>query len=45
MHRETETETERGTDLKPFLLRKGIHPLVEITNIIQIRPQGMFLDT
>lgn len=42
-HKEKRTQacacihTQRERDLKPFLLRKGIHPLVEKANIFQIR--------
>ena len=43
--RERERERERANYLKSFLLRKWIHSLVKITNIVQIWPQWMSLYT
>ena len=40
-----ERERERANYLKSFLLRKWIHSLVKITNIVQIWPQWMSLYT
>ena len=40
-----ERERERENYLKSFLLRKWIHSLVKITNIVQIWPQWMSLYT